>query len=165
MNVDFLLDPNVAYIILVITSLATIMAVLSPGTGIIELFEAIGSMLLEGGILTIEPSAIASLEAFGTAVLLGKADLAMAGIDSGEAVGALVLVPGGIGISPNGIASAEAVSNPALATGPVTLLPAAIASAFVSGTPAVIGGAVTIGEIAGTIDLLACIDATITTLP
>lgn len=38
MNVDFLLDPNVAYIILVITSLATIMAVLSPGTGIIELF-------------------------------------------------------------------------------------------------------------------------------
>jgi membrane-bound ClpP family serine protease len=38
MNVDFLLDPNVAYIILVITSLATVMAVLSPGTGIIELF-------------------------------------------------------------------------------------------------------------------------------
>lgn len=38
MSLDFLLDPNVAYIILVITSLATIMAVLSPGTGIIELF-------------------------------------------------------------------------------------------------------------------------------
>lgn len=38
MSFDFLLDPNVAYLILVITSLATIMAVLSPGTGIIELF-------------------------------------------------------------------------------------------------------------------------------
>ena len=38
MNVDFLLDPNVAYLILVLTSMATIMAVLTPGTGIIELF-------------------------------------------------------------------------------------------------------------------------------
>ena len=38
MNVDFLLDPNIAYLILVVTSLATIMAVLTPGTGIIELF-------------------------------------------------------------------------------------------------------------------------------
>jgi membrane-bound serine protease (ClpP class) len=38
MNVDFLLDPNVAYLILVLTSMATIMAVLTPGTGVIELF-------------------------------------------------------------------------------------------------------------------------------
>ena len=37
MNVDFLLDPNVAYLILVLTSMATIMAVLTPGTGIVEL--------------------------------------------------------------------------------------------------------------------------------
>ena len=37
MNVDFILDPNVAYLILVLTSMATIMAVLTPGTGIVEL--------------------------------------------------------------------------------------------------------------------------------
>jgi membrane-bound serine protease (ClpP class) len=37
MTVDFLLDPNVAYLILVAATLATMMAVLSPGTGVLEL--------------------------------------------------------------------------------------------------------------------------------
>jgi membrane-bound serine protease (ClpP class) len=38
MTVDFLLDPNIAYLVLVITMLATMMAVLSPGTGVLEIF-------------------------------------------------------------------------------------------------------------------------------
>ena len=38
MNVDFLLDPNIAYLILVITMMATMMAVISPGTGVLEIF-------------------------------------------------------------------------------------------------------------------------------
>jgi membrane-bound serine protease (ClpP class) len=50
MNVDFLLDPNVAYLILVLTSMATIMAVLTPGTGIIELF-ALFSWLISAYII------------------------------------------------------------------------------------------------------------------
>lgn len=38
MSVDFLLDPNVAYLILVGAALLTMMAVLNPGTGLLELF-------------------------------------------------------------------------------------------------------------------------------
>lgn len=37
MTVDFLLDPNIAYLVLVIAMLATMMAVLSPGTGVLEI--------------------------------------------------------------------------------------------------------------------------------
>lgn len=37
MTIDFLLDPNVAYLILVAATLATMMAVLNPGTGVFEL--------------------------------------------------------------------------------------------------------------------------------
>ncbi len=38
MSVDFLLDPNVAYLILVGAVLITMMAVLNPGTGLLEIF-------------------------------------------------------------------------------------------------------------------------------
>ena len=38
MSVDLLLDPNVAYLILVGAALLTMMAVLNPGTGLLELF-------------------------------------------------------------------------------------------------------------------------------
>jgi len=38
MTVDFLLNPDIAYLILVIALLATMMAVLSPGTGVLEIF-------------------------------------------------------------------------------------------------------------------------------
>jgi membrane-bound serine protease (ClpP class) len=38
MDVDFLLNPNVAYLILVAAALATMMAVLNPGTGVLEIF-------------------------------------------------------------------------------------------------------------------------------
>lgn len=71
MNVDFLLDPNIAYLILVGAALVTMMAVLNPGTGVLEIvalflwlisgyvifnmpinFWALGLMLV-GGVLFI----------------------------------------------------------------------------------------------------------------
>ena len=54
MNVDFLLDPNIAYLILVIATLATMMAVLSPGTGVIEIF-ALFMWLISGYIIYSVP--------------------------------------------------------------------------------------------------------------
>ncbi len=38
MTVDFLLNPDIAYLILVITMMATMMAMISPGTGVLEIF-------------------------------------------------------------------------------------------------------------------------------
>ena len=54
MNVDFLLDPNIAYLILVIATLATMMAMLSPGTGVIEIF-ALFMWLISGYIIYSMP--------------------------------------------------------------------------------------------------------------
>jgi membrane-bound serine protease (ClpP class) len=54
MNVDFLLDPNIAYLILVIATLATMMAVLSPGTGVIEIV-ALFMWLISGYIIYSVP--------------------------------------------------------------------------------------------------------------
>ncbi len=50
MNVDFLLDPNVAYLILVGAALLTMMAVLNPGTGVLEII-ALFLWLLSGYII------------------------------------------------------------------------------------------------------------------
>lgn len=50
MTFDFLLDPNVAYLILVGAALLTMMAVLNPGTGVLEIF-ALFLWLLSGYII------------------------------------------------------------------------------------------------------------------
>ena len=50
MSVDFLLDPNVAYLILVGAALLTMMAVLNPGTGLLEIF-ALFMWLISGYII------------------------------------------------------------------------------------------------------------------
>ena len=50
MNVDFLLDPNIAYLILVGAALLTMMAVLNPGTGILEIV-ALFLWLISGYII------------------------------------------------------------------------------------------------------------------
>jgi membrane-bound serine protease (ClpP class) len=50
MSFDFLLDPNVAYLILVGAALLTMMAVLTPGTGVLEIF-ALFLWLLSGYII------------------------------------------------------------------------------------------------------------------
>ena len=50
MSVDFLLDPNIAYLILVGAVLLTMMAVLNPGTGLLEIF-ALFMWLISGYII------------------------------------------------------------------------------------------------------------------
>jgi membrane-bound serine protease (ClpP class) len=50
MSVDFLLDPNVAYLILVGAALLTMMAVLNPGTGVLEIV-ALFLWLISGYII------------------------------------------------------------------------------------------------------------------
>ncbi|MCJ7537472.1 MAG: NfeD family protein [Anaerolineales bacterium] len=50
MSVDFLLDPNVAYLILIGAALLTMMAVLNPGTGILEIV-ALFMWLISGYII------------------------------------------------------------------------------------------------------------------
>jgi len=50
MNVDFLLDPNVAYLILIGAALLTMMAVLNPGTGVLEIV-ALFAWLFSGYII------------------------------------------------------------------------------------------------------------------
>jgi membrane-bound serine protease (ClpP class) len=50
MSVDFLLDPNIAYLILVGAALLTMMAVLNPGTGLLEIF-ALFLWLISGYII------------------------------------------------------------------------------------------------------------------
>jgi membrane-bound serine protease (ClpP class) len=50
MSVDFMLDPNVAYLILVGAALLTMMAVLNPGTGILEIV-ALFMWLISGYII------------------------------------------------------------------------------------------------------------------
>ena len=50
MTIDFLLDPNVAYLILVGAALLTMMAVLNPGTGVLEII-ALFAWLLSGYII------------------------------------------------------------------------------------------------------------------
>ena len=50
MSVDFLLDPNIAYLILVGAALLTMMAVLNPGTGILEIV-ALFLWLISGFII------------------------------------------------------------------------------------------------------------------
>jgi membrane-bound serine protease (ClpP class) len=50
MSVDFLLDPNIAYLILVGAALLTMMAVLNPGTGLLEIF-ALFMWLISGYII------------------------------------------------------------------------------------------------------------------
>ena len=50
MSVDFLLDPNVAYLVLVAAALLTMMAVLNPGTGVLEIV-ALFLWLISGYII------------------------------------------------------------------------------------------------------------------
>ena len=54
MSVDFLLDPNIAYLILVGAALLTMMAVLNPGTGVLEIV-ALFLWLISGYIIFSMP--------------------------------------------------------------------------------------------------------------
>ena len=54
MTIDFLLDPNIAYLILVGAALLTMMAVLNPGTGLLEIL-ALFLWLISGYIIFNKP--------------------------------------------------------------------------------------------------------------
>ena len=82
---------------------------------------------------TILPSAIASLEAFGTARLNLK--LFPSAIASLEAFGSPTVILVGNYIYPTGIASLEAFGNPTVLPGAVILQPSAIQSAEALGSP------------------------------
>ena len=86
-----------------------------------------------GAPQTIDPSSIASLEAFGSCSL--GLVLSGTGIASLEAFGSSTLVPGAVTVSPSGIASLEAFGSSVVSTG-VILSPSAIASAESFPTPA-----------------------------
>ena len=82
---------------------------------------------------TVLPSAIASLEAFGTAKLNLK--LFPSAIASLEAFGSPIVILVGTYIYPTAIASLEAFGNPTVLPGAVILQPSAIQSAEALGSP------------------------------
>lgn len=86
-----------------------------------------------GSTQTISPGGIASAEAFGTPQL--NLSILAAAIASLEAFGAAVVQPGAVTVAPSGIASLEAFGNPTLAT-LFTIIANAIASAEAFGDPA-----------------------------
>lgn len=97
-------------------------------TGIASI-EAFGTHQIN---LTIHGTGIASTEAFGTATLVPELDTTS--IASGEAFGSHQI---NLTVHVSGIASAESVSNPTVVAGVVTVLPTGIASAEEFGSPTV----------------------------
>lgn len=78
--------------------------------------------------ITIIPTSIASLEAFGTAVILtGPTSVLPSSIASQESFGTATVLAGSVIISPSSITSAESFGTPTLFT-TVTLVPTSIAS-------------------------------------
>jgi hypothetical protein len=86
---------------------------------------------------TLSPTAIDSLEAFGTPVIGGSVTLSPSSIVTAEAFGTAV-VGGSIMVSPTGIATAESFGTPAISAS-ITLSPTAIATAESFGTPTLTG--------------------------
>jgi len=84
---------------------------------------------------TISPTAIASAEAFGTALIIIQQFISPTGITSAEAFGTPTIVQQQF-VSPSGIASAEAFGNPVLIIQQF-VSPSGIASAESFGTPTV----------------------------
>ncbi|PCH98487.1 MAG: hypothetical protein COB84_01870 [Rhodobacteraceae bacterium] len=96
-----------------------------------------------GGGTTLSPTGIASLEAFGTAVIsTGGVTVSPTSISSLEAFGTATITVGGVTLSPSSINSLEAFGTATITTGIVQLQPSAIPSAEAFGTPVITVGAV-----------------------
>lgn len=107
--------------------------------------EAFGTAAITTGAVDIAPTGIASTEVFGTpTVTTGPVNLSPTGISSAEAFGTPAITAGAVDIAPTGIASAEAFGTPVITTGAVDIAPTGIASAEAFGTPALTTGSVTI---------------------
>ena len=102
--------------------------------------EAFGTPTVENKLQILSPGGIASTEAFGaTAVTPGAVSLVPGGIASLEAFGAPSLTPHNV-LSPSSIASAEAFDTLTVTPGAVSLSPGGIASGEVLDTPTVTPG-------------------------
>lgn len=100
-------------------------------------FSDVTILVPASGTLTVETSAIASAEAFGTTVASGLLTASPGGIASGEALGTPSL-SNVFTASPTSIGSAEAFGTPAV-TIPIQASPAGIASGQTFGAPVVSG--------------------------
>ena len=98
--------------------------------------EAFGTAVVKF-ITTVSPVGIASGQAFGTpGVTTGPVTVAPVGIPSAGAVGTLIVIQIGR-ITPLGIVSAEAFGTPTIQPGPVTVAPVGIPSGEALGSPQV----------------------------
>ena len=89
------------------------------------------------GDQNIEPTGIASAEAFGTPTLQATNEISPGGIASAEAFGTPTIQAGEVTISPTGIASAEAFGTPTISASS-DVSPIGIASGEAFGTPALL---------------------------
>lgn len=117
--------------------------IVSPG-GIASL-EAFGTTVVLPGAVTVTASGIATAEAFGDAtVTQGGVNLICTGIASEEAFGAHTIVPGAVAVVCSGIATAEAFGDAFISAGGSLVSPAGIASLEVFGSHTITPGAVSI---------------------
>ena len=106
--------------------------------------EAFGTAILTLGAPTIFPSGIVSAEAFGTAIVLpGAVNLLPSGIVSLEAFGITIIRPD-LFLLPSGIVSLESFGITIILPGAVNLLPSGIASLESFGTAIILPGEVII---------------------
>ncbi len=97
------------------------------------------------GATTLSPTAIASTEAFGTAIVNpGVVTLSPTAIASVEAFGTLALVTELITLSPTAISTAEAIGSATLSVGPVTLSPTGLTSKEVFGSATISVASITV---------------------
>lgn len=94
--------------------------------------EAFGTATIVPGAVTLQPSGIVSAESFGTPKL--QLHLSPSGIASLEAFGTPTMIVEGI-IMPTGIASLEAFGSAVVVPGTITLEPSGISSSEALGTP------------------------------
>lgn len=107
--------------------------------------EAFGAPSIESGAVAVSPTGIGSAEAFGSpSIAPGAVSVAPAGIASTEAFGSPAIAPGAVAIAPSGIPSGESFGSPTVAAGAATVAPAGIASAEAFGSPALTTGEVSL---------------------
>jgi len=102
--------------------------------------EAFGTPIIVPGTVIISPSAVASLEAFGIPTVKTGLTIYPSSIPSLEAFGTPAIIPGAVIISPSSIASLEAFGTPAIFPGVVIISPSSIASLEAFGIPSLVYG-------------------------
>ena len=109
--------------------------------------EAFGSHTVSPGAVSVAPSAIDSAEAFGAHTLTSLFTVSPSGIASAESFGTHTLTPGAVTIAPSGIASAEAIGSHTLSVGGVIISPSGIATGEAFGTATLTPGSVIVAPV------------------